>query len=113
MIWTVYEIRDPITSVPVYVGQTVFPLWHRLTAHSRHPASPRLRSWILSARRRNLEPVISGIDEATSHADSLAFERWWIELRLAQGCALLNATPTLANPRWPQHRIVPEPVRRG
>ena len=90
MPFTVYALVDPRTDKVRYIGCTTQSLDRRLRQHlGDQVASPRKYQWLAELRQANLEPLVVALEEAEDAPAER--ERYWISLKRAEGCDLLNA----------------------
>ena len=98
----VYILRDPRTSVAVYVGETTNPT-RRLDQHVNGIAARSTKKWILELRAKGLLPVMHVVQTVTDARGRKWLQRasrWaegeWIRGLSEAGAPLLNIDPRCA-----------------
>lgn len=85
---TIYELRDPITDEPRYVGQT-FDIDTRFNAHLGDGGRSRKGRWVQELAQMGLRPALQIIAKVKLE-DANDVERAWIQTYLTAGLDLLN-----------------------
>ena len=101
----IYALCEPGSQTPRYIGQTTFPLGHRLSNHiasaKRGKSSNGLSTWVNGLVYNGQRPVIVLLEEcAPDEADNT--ETAWIALCQQQGCDLLNLAQLPTPPKQPK-----------
>jgi len=90
---SIYALCETDGKTPRYVGQTSFPLGHRLSNHvsgAKHSGSKNgVSTWINKLLADNQRPIIVLLEECAPEEGNKA-EAAWIVLCKQQGCNLLN-----------------------
>lgn len=93
MFIQIYELLDPDTLVPRYVGQSRNAKkrfsWH-LSAAKRNEKG-RVYNWIRLLQRRGAKPVLRVLEYCSQDAAD-ANEEAWVSTRRLEGCDLTNCT---------------------
>jgi len=87
----IYGLREPDTMMIRYIGKTTDP-HRRWLNHLCEKSKTHRRNWILSLKRRGLEPEIVVIEEVTGAWPWQESERFWIAFALKNGWPLVNMT---------------------
>lgn len=97
MPYYVYQLVDPRTGTPHYVGITDNLTRRRWEHINLVGASNQAReAWIRELREKRLVPRIEVIDTAEEWEEVLEREKYWIQFYIQQGVPLLNIA---GNPR--------------
>jgi hypothetical protein len=91
---SIYALCEPDGQTVRYVGQTIYPLRHRLNNHVANAISgksnPVLSRWINGLQSNGQEPTIILLEECKP-TNAIKVETTWIALCQEEGCDLLNA----------------------
>ena len=91
---SVYALCEPDGQTVRYVGQTLYPLRHRLNNHVADAISgksnPVLSRWINGLQSNGQKPTIILLEECKP-TNAIKVETTWIALCQEEGCDLLNA----------------------
>src|ERR1035437_1197902 len=86
----IYELTDPITNQPRYVGKTN-NLSYRLYSHTHKKENTHKGNWIQSLKNKGKQPIIQVIDEVDEEEWKF-WERRYISLYKSWGFCLTNGT---------------------
>lgn len=103
----IYALCEPDSQTPRYIGQTAFPLGHRLSNHvasaKRGASSNGLSTWINGLVYNGQRPAIILLEECAP-GDASKAETAWIALCKQQGCDLLNLAQLSAPTKTPRKK---------
>lgn len=118
----IYELRDPISGRPKYIGMSVCANWNcdpnyalreRLRAHvwGAQYAPPDKKEWLLGLRLMGHWPIIRLL-ETHPYKNARAAERRWIEYLRDRGESIFNRYPFPPRPPRPRcptcNRVMPK-----
>lgn len=105
--YTIYQLVDPLTNQPCYVGYTDDLERRRQDYRSGLPHSKALILWFLKLKDIKLEPLLIAIDtvEGTIE-DARAREAYWIEKFIGNGISLFNVQKNSTRRRREQKTIL-------
>lgn len=91
----IYELIDPRTDTPRYVGITATPN-HRLQRHidDSDTSNMEKRAWIRELMEEGLVPDMKIIETVRTRKEALAREGYWIRHYLQQGIPIINIART-------------------
>lgn len=87
----IYELIDPLTNKPRYIGKTSYSLYHRLQGHLLDKGNNHKINWFKSLKKQNLIPKIQLIDEV-EEKDWKFWEIYYISLYKSWGFNLINGS---------------------
>src|SRR5436190_19788987 len=104
MLYFVYELVDPRTNQPFYVGITKDPnyrMWQHLTAKDNNK---RKKAKIVDIQSEGLSPRMRIIETTENERTVLKKETYWIHKYIEQGIVLTNilqSKPSMLSESWP------------
>jgi hypothetical protein len=112
MLYFVYELIDPRTNEPRYVGITVNPNL-RFEQHMSDKQNDKKRIWIQELSDARLEPRMKILEVAESYDEGRQKEKDWIKARLTGGHCLTNIRSNIHHEKSVIHeKSIIDPLKR-
>lgn len=96
----IYSLCCPFTKEIHYIGKTIQGMIRPLE-HTKESHSKKINEWVNNLKELNHSPEVKILEYVSIDDDLDAREKYWIQLKLNEGCILLNdilVSPLLINP---------------
>jgi hypothetical protein len=91
MLYFIYELSDPRTAIPSYIGITSNPNIRYIQHLERKTGSKKKCDWIRDLLAEGIQPKMKILETVDSKQEAQDRERHWIQQYLKQGRELTNA----------------------